>query len=287
MNEVVTWPELFMQSILSLGERILSTLPSIFGAIAILLIGWLFAKLLASLAKKILQLVKIDELAKKIKADELIERAGIKKSASEIIAKFLYWIVLLLVFVTAADTLGWNAVTYEISKLITWLPSLLAALVFFIVGLYLAGFIKDIIQGTTASLGIGAGRIIGSVVYYLLGIMVTITSLGQAGLDTTVLESNLILILGSILLAAAISYGWASREVLANIISTSFGKDSIKVGDLVTINGYSGQLIEINKVNIVLLQKDGTKVVIPSQALISNSFLIHPTENKSEPENKD
>ena len=275
MNEILSWSQLLMDSFRSFGNKFMGAIPGIIGALLIFLIGWLIAKLLASVVKQLLKILKVDALADRIKATEMLEKANIDKKPSELISKFVYWILMLLVVITAADTVGWTAVTQEISKLIDWLPSLLAAIVFFIVGMYLAGFVRDILQGATASLGIATGKLVSLFVYYLLAVVVTITALDQAGLDTSVLQSNLLLIIGSILLAAAISYGWASRNILGNLISTTFGKRTIKPGDHITFNGQRGKVVEITSINVIMQMDDQSKLVIPSSMLINEPYTIH------------
>jgi small-conductance mechanosensitive channel len=264
-----------MESLKSFGSKFMGAIPGILAAMVILLFGWFFARLVSAGFKQVLKLLKIDALAEHINANEILEKANITRKPSELIAKFLYWILMLLVVITAADTVGWTAVTQEIAKLIDWLPSLLAAIVFFIVGMYLASFVRDVIQGATASLGIGTGRLVSLAVFYILAIVVTITSLDQAGLDTTVLQSNLLLILGSILLAGSISYGWASKNILANLLATTFGRRTIKIGHRITFEGKSGEVIEINNMNIIVRQADNSKLVIPSSALINQPYIIH------------
>ncbi|NND34963.1 MAG: mechanosensitive ion channel [Saprospiraceae bacterium] len=275
MNEIVSWSQLFMESLQSFGSRFMGAVPGILAAFFILLVGWLIAKLMSSAVKQLLKLLKIDAFADRIKANELLERANITRKPSELIARFIYWLLMLLVIMTAADTVGWTAVTQEISKLIAWLPSLLAAIVFFIVGMYLAGFVRDIIRGATASLGIGTGRLVSQFIFYLLAVVVTITSLDQGGLDTSVLQSNLLLIIGSILLAAAISYGWASREILTNLLSTTFGKRTIKVGQKINFNGNKGEVINISSINVILRLEDNSKLVVPASQLINQPYIIY------------
>lgn len=275
MDNLISWTELFRDSLLTFGSKFMGALPKILGAVAIIIIGWIIARIIRGSAKKILKLLNVDALANKIKADELLQKANISKTPSEIIGQFLYWIVILLVIITASDALGWNAVTEEIGKLISWMPSLLSAIIFFIVGMYLAGFVRDIITGATGSLGISTGRIVSVVVYYVLAIIVSITALDQAGIDTTVLQSNLILILGSIMLAAAISYGWASRDILSNILATTFGKRTIKVNQVISFEGKKGTVVAINSTNFVLELEDHSKLVIPSSKLLNSTFTIH------------
>ena len=46
----------------------------------------------------------------------------------------------------------------------------------------------------------------------------------QAGIETSLLESSFNLIIGGLVLAFAIGYGFASRDVLTNILSNFYSK---------------------------------------------------------------
>ena len=63
------------------------------------------------------------------------------------------------------------------------------------------------------------GKIISGFVFYFLVVIITITALDQIGIDTSIITSNVVLILGAILLAASISYGIASKTILSNMLA--------------------------------------------------------------------
>lgn len=274
MEELSTWSSILLETFKTFSQNIATALPVIFGAIMILLIGWMAAKAIAYLVRKLLRLVKIDDLAEKVHIDRMLAKAGIKKEASSIISRFIYWIVLLLVIITASETLGWDILSNEVSKLVGWLPSLFTALVFFMVGMYLANFVKDIIRGATVSLGIQGGSVLSAVVFYLLVIMITLSALKQAGVDTSLLSSNLLLIIAGVLLASALSYGLASRDILANLLASLYGKRTLKKGQVIAYDDLVGTIQDINSINIVLINEQGQRVVIPSNELINHRFTI-------------
>ncbi len=248
--------------------------PAIIGAILILILGWLIAKLFQSITRQVLKLLKINQLAERIKATDMLEKANIQTSPVDLIAKFVYWLLLLLVVITASDTLGWSTVSNEISKLVEYLPSLVAAILFFIVGIYVASFVRDVIKGTTTSLGISVGMTLSNVVYYILLVLISLTALDQAGIDTQILHSNSLLILGTVLITAAISYGLASKDMLANILGSYVGKRSFKIGQTIEMDGVKGEILEINSVNLVIQTQGNTKVVIPTNKLMTNKVTI-------------
>lgn len=274
MQELTTWTELFFNSLQAFGHTLAAAVPKILGAILILLLGWLFAKLVSNGIARLLNVLKFDSLSEKLKATEFLERANVNLTPSKFIGKFVYWILLLLVIISAADALGWDTVSTEISKLLSFLPNLLIAIIFFVVGTYIASFIRDFIKGTTSSMGISAGKIISNVVFYFLFIIVTLTSLEQAGVDTSIISANLSLILGAILLSAGISYGFASRDVLSNILASFFSKSNFQVGQTIEIEGEKGKIISTNNISVTLLNVQNEKIVIPAHQLINNRVKI-------------
>jgi len=274
MEELSHTSEVLLESFKSFGQQFSAALPSVIGAVLILLIGWIVAKIVSGVIGRILKVVKFEKLADKVGVNGMLEKSNIKMDAGGLICKFIYWIMMLLVIITASDALGWNAVSREISKLIGYMPQLLAAIVFFIIGVYIATFVKDLILGATRSLGISAGKVIGSFVFYMLIILVTLTALDQAGVKTDIITSNLLIILGSIMLAAGISYGFASRDVLSNILGSYFSRRTYSVGQTIDIDGNRGKILTISNVAVTLQLSDNEQLVIPSAQLINKQVKI-------------
>lgn len=274
MEELTNWSQLFFDSLRSFGQSFMMAMPRVLGAILIVFLGWLFARVLSSGVKKLLKTVKFDHLADRINAGSWLEKANINLAPSVLIGKFIYWVLLLLVIITAADTLGWTAISLEISKLLGYLPNLLAAVIFFVIGIYIATFVKDVIRGATKTLGISTGRIISSFVFYLLFLLITLTALDQAGIDTTIITSNLLLIIGSIMAAAAISYGLASRDVLANILAAFFSRKTFRKGQIIEIDGQRGKIVEVTNVAVILKLNEEEQLVVPSHQLITKQIKI-------------
>ncbi len=281
MKNIATWGELFYDSIKAIGVKLGETLPGIIGAILILLFGWLIAKLIARIFTRICTALHFDDFAAKIKADELLEKANIKLTPSQLIGKFVYWILILMVIITVSDTMGWESVSNEISRLIQFLPKLFIAILFFVVGTFIASFIRDIIRGATASIGVGGGKFISSFVFYFFMMIVTLTSLEQAGMPTTIITSNLLLILGTIFLAAAISYGIASKDVLSNILASFFSRKTFGIGQTIEIDGVKGTIVDMSNISVTIEDFKGDKIVIPTQDLINNKVIIF--KNNSRP----
>lgn len=265
----------FVDSLKNMWTAIENVVPSVLGAIMFLLLGWLFARIISAAVVRLLQAVNFDTFAERIKIKEFLSRANVNISASEIIGKFIRGLVILLAFVAACDQLGLTVVSEKLGELIDYLPDLFVAVVIFLIGVYIATFIRDLIRGATASLGMSAGKVVSNLVFYFLFIMVALTALEQAGIDTTVITSNMLIIMGSILAAAAISYGFASRHVLSNILAGYAGRNTFKKGQTIEIDGIKGEIIDITSTSVILETATAGKMVIPNHDLLTQKVKIH------------
>lgn len=274
MEELTDSKDLFVELFNTFGVKFMSALPSVLGALGLVLFGWFIAKLAGKAITKFAEKMKVNALAEKAEVNGFLETANITSTPAQILGKIMKWLILLITGLMVADTLNLNILSQEIGNLIGYLPKLFLALIFFIVGTYIAGFVRDFIRAATSSLGISTGRMVSSFVYYLLLIMVTLTALRQGGMDTTIITSNLFLIMGAILLAGAISYGFASREVLENILATFYSRKTFQIGQVIEVDGEEGEIVAVSTINVTLKKENGDMVVIPSQMLIKNKVKI-------------
>ncbi len=274
MDEITSASDFFIHSLQTFGQSIAAALPGIVSAIVIFILGWLFAKFVSWVVLRLLNRINFDSLAQKIEADKFLENANLKQTPSGLISKFIYWVLMLFVFITVSDMVGWHKVSEEIGKLLGYLPKIFFALVFFVIGIYIATFVRKIITGATASIGLSSGRIIGTVVFYFMMIIVTITSLDQAGMDTTMLSSNLLMIIGAILLAAAVSYSIASIDFVKNILAGFFTRKTFNVGQRIEVDNEIGNIKDINNLSVILEKDNGEEVMIPTKVLLNNKVRI-------------
>jgi hypothetical protein len=97
----------------------------------------------------------------------------------------------MLLFITsAANVLGWEMLTDGISAFMAYLPTLGISLIIFIIGVYIADLVKNMVYTAADSIGVSGAKAIANIVYYLLFIFIAITALNQAGINTEIITSN-------------------------------------------------------------------------------------------------
>lgn len=276
MNTIEQWEDMLFSSLTTFSQTISNVLPNVIGALLLLLIGWLIAKGVSIAIRKVLQSKAMARLTERLNRLSLLQRSDLSLDSVQIISQFVYWVILLIFFVAASETLGWTAVSRTLNNLINYLPALLSAIVIVLIGLYLAQTVRTIIRAALHSLKVGAAQLISSLAFYLLATMVVLTALEQAGVDTSIITANLTLIIGAIVGAFAISFAIASRRILENILASFYSRKSFSVGDKIRLgplggtplNAVEGVITRIDSVSVVVQTKEA-EVVLPAQILVS------------------
>ncbi|GAB4376674.1 MAG: hypothetical protein Kow0075_04010 [Salibacteraceae bacterium] len=273
MKTVSKWTELALNSLQALGETLMGAIPNILGALILLLLGWLLAKGAAKLTQRLLKKTNIDRWTEKLSGSEAFQKNKIKIDTAKVISGFVYWLIILVFFITASDTLGWKSVSKEIGTLVRYLPQLLSAIVIFVIGMYIANFVRQALLATFTSLGVTGSKLLSDLAFYVILILLSVTAMNQAGINTQILTNNISIILGSVLFAFALAFGLGAKDLLHNMLSGLYSRRSFDVGDRIRIDGNEGVIESIDNVHVVLGTDKG-KLVIPAGEFVKKNVEI-------------
>ena len=273
MDKVTEWSDLTLKSLTVIGEKITTALPNIVGAIVILIIGWLITKVIIYLLKKILKFVRVDKLTEKLNELKIFGDSKIKFSVTKVTTVFVKWIMMLVFLIIASDIMSWEIVSKEIGNLLRYLPRLFSAIALFMVGIYIAKFVKKAILGFYDSFDLAGSKIISTLAFYIIAIIITITALNQAGIDTTVITNNVTIILGAFLLAIAIGFGLGSKEIIGDLLRTFYTRKNFEAGDRIKIDDLEGTVEAIDNICLTLSTVNG-KVIIPIKDIVESRVEI-------------
>jgi hypothetical protein len=246
---------------------------NLIGAALILLIGWGVAKMVAAVTKKMLEQVGADKIGDKLNEIDAIKGLKLEIKLSSIISKFLYYFILIFMLRPAADTLGVPSISDMVKLLVDFIPKLISSALMLSAGVFLADALKNFVVTLCKSFNIAAGKLIGTAIFFFLLIIFVIQSIAQVGINTSLLESSFNLLVGGIIFAFAIGYGFASKEILLNIISSFYSKNRYKEGQIIEIDGIKGEIIAMDNTTITLRTED-SKTIFPLQVMQSKTVIV-------------
>lgn len=174
--------------------NVVEFVPKLIGFLLILVIGIFVAKAIAKAIAKILE---------KVGFDKAVERGGVKQAlekskfdASDIVAKLVYYTLLLFVLQLAFSVFGPNPVSELIASVIAFLPRLIVAIIIIVVAAAIAAAVKTLIEGTLG--GLSYGKVLANIAsIFILGLGV-IAALEQIGVATAITTPILITVLATV-----------------------------------------------------------------------------------------
>ena len=181
-------------AVTDLVRAVLLFLPKALGFIAILVVGWLLARVLRTVVDKVLERVGFDRA---------VERGGIRAAlarsrydASDLVAKLVYYAVLLFTLQLAFGIWGPNPVSDLIKGVVAWLPKAFVAILIVVVAAAIASAVRDIVGNALS--GLSYGRLLANVAAWFIVGLGVIAALNQIGVATTVTTPILIAVLATI-----------------------------------------------------------------------------------------
>jgi hypothetical protein len=175
-------------------DTVATFVPKLVAFLLILIIGWIIAKVLAK---------AIDAVLERVGFDRAVERGGVKKAlaqskydASDIVARLVYYALILFVLQAAFGVFGPNPISDLLTRVIAFLPSLIVAIVIVVVVAAIAAAVRELITNTLG--GLSYGEVLANIAsVFILGLGV-IAALNQVGVATTVTTPILIAVLATV-----------------------------------------------------------------------------------------
>lgn len=184
----------FGQGISNAWSTIATFVPRLLAFLVILFIGWLIAKALAKLVDKVLERVGFDRVVARGGIDRMMSRS--KYDASDIIAKLVYYAVLLIALQMAFGVFGPNPVSDMLTGIVAFLPRAVVAIVIVVVAGAVAKAVRDMVTGALG--GLSYGNVMGTIASVFIWGLGIIAALNQIGVATTVTLPVLITVLATL-----------------------------------------------------------------------------------------
>jgi len=204
--------------------RIAVFLPNLFFAIAIILLGWVVCNVIKRVVTRLLKLCQFDLVAERAGIKQILDRGGIRQSASDILGLLVFWFLFLIAIVTTLETLNLSGATDTLHTIYLYIPKIVAALVTLILGLYFANFLETVTRTSCANAGLEQSVSIGRAAYMATAIFVVAGIFEILDIASEIVIWAFILVFGAVCLALALAFGMGGREVAGRLLERWFEK---------------------------------------------------------------
>ena len=256
--DVDAWREVLVNSLAELGTTVAGFLPNLVATLVILVVGWLLSRLVQVIVQRVMNQVGFDRASARLRVTDTLAEAGIESSPSRILARLVFWVLMLTFLLSAVETLGLTAVTATIDRLISFLPNVIAAGLILVLGLMLARLVRNLVGSTAAAAGVGQGQRLGALAQGTVSLVVGVVALEQLGIQTEVVVTMLTAVVLALGVSLGVAFALGARPVIGHILAGHFLRQSLAAGGSVEIGGRRGVVERVGPTDTLLRNDDGT-----------------------------
>lgn len=273
------WDQAFWTETIDELQSSLSTwLPAVLGALLLLLVGWLVARISQAVVVRLLRRLGLDRLADRTGIARGLTTIGVQSTLSYLLARITYWLFLIFFILLALGALGLtDVVTSALNSFFAFLPRLVAATVIFLVGAFIARIVGDAITAMTLQSNIPSGRALGQAVRYSLLLVVVILALDELGVQTTILTTIIIVTVAAVAFGLTLAFGLGNRQLAQGIMAGFHAREEFNPGQTLTVGDHTGRLVRIGATKTLLETSEG-QISLPNVVLLNEVVRLRPED---------
>ncbi len=217
---------LFWEPVLGIWEKMVGLIPHLMAAIVIILIGFFASRVIASACEHIFKRLKLDSWTSRVGLNEVMARIGLGKSPTLFVSALVYWFIMVVFIVSAANVLNLDFLSKVLEIFIlNFLPKVIAAIIIGFAGLLLARFMENTVYNSAMANNLKGGKSFAKIINFVILVFTGILAIEQLGLDMKIIRSSINILMASLGLAFAIAVGLGAKDIARDLLYSMFSEN--------------------------------------------------------------
>ena len=203
-------------------------LPRLVGFLAIVLIGYIVAKIVEGIVTRVSTRAGLDGLLARGAGGSFVMR--VIRSPSRLLGTLTFWAIFLGALSIAVDVLGIAALEDLVHAVWAYIPNILAAVLIFVVAGLIATAIVELVDRTMGDTP--TGGIVKAVAPVLVMAIAVFMILDQLEIAPTIVTITYAALVGAVALGMALAFGLGGRDVAGRILESAYVKGQAATEDV-------------------------------------------------------
>ena len=216
--------ETFQEPLQAMWATTIAFVPNIFAAVVILLVGWIFARIVRFGIQRALRAVKLDVVSEKAGIDAALKQANLEAQPSAVIAKLFYWIVMVLALVMAVNALNLTVATELLNQLLLYLPNVIAAVFVLVLGFFFGNLVRGIVQTALGGTDTVNPEFAGKAAQFAVILFAVAASLEQLRIATTLITNAFTVVFAALAFGFALAFGLGCKDLAKKWVQSRLKK---------------------------------------------------------------
>jgi len=218
MEKIMEQVDIFTESLSGFWSQLSSFVPQLIAALLLLFVGWLLAKIARTGVRRLLTTLKFDKITEKSGLEAFMQHAELELSLAGVIGNLVYWLIILVMIVTVANSLGLQMVADLFNKVVLYIPNVIVAILVLVFGTILARFINRLVFAWLSNMEFEGALTVSTFSEYAMMVFVFFIAMEQLQIANELLTAAFIIAFGAVGLAFAIAFGLGARDWATRVI---------------------------------------------------------------------
>lgn len=198
----------------NLLESAVEYTPRILAALLLLIIGFIVARIISKLMGRFINAIEENATVKNVAKKLDITVVNI----SDLVAMLTRWAVLLIFVIAAIDALGVAVLTDTFNEILAFLPNIFAAALILAVSILMGNVVFNIVRESAKKAKIKSHAFLAGAARVAVLVFGIPLALAQLGLDLTIINNNITVVVAGIMLALAVAFGLGAKDTAGKIV---------------------------------------------------------------------
>jgi hypothetical protein len=258
--------EMIVSMVSDVASGIVAFAPKLAGALLVLFVGWLIARLVQFIFERSVR-VALDALLERTGIAQTLERTNMTTTPSAILGRVLFWLIMIMFIMGASEIVGLTAVTNAIRQILSYIPTLISAAIVLAAGIFLARFAGNVVTSGGIAAGLSYARGLGAVARVSIFVLVGVVTVQQLGIDTQILVTVITVMVAALAFGMGLAFALGARNVVGGILAGHYVRQTLAEGTEVEVAGQRGVVEEIGPINTLI--REGERACrIPNSRMI-------------------
>lgn len=206
------WFDALANSFYELWLRVAGFLPSLIGALVVIIVGIIVAAALEKLVERIVFYLKIDNILRQVGLESFMHRGTMKLNSGVFLGRIFYWFFLLVFFLAASDILGFSSLSGFIQDVLSYIPRVIVASLILLASFVVAKFVKHLVRTSIMGAKLHAAKTLGSIAWWGIVIFGFSAALSQLGVAVAIINTLITGLVAMLAIAGGLAFGLGGKD---------------------------------------------------------------------------
>ena len=215
---IQNWTDVLVSSLQNLWMQMVNWLPSFIGAALVFLVGLIVAAGLASLAEKLISVMRLDSLLRKLGLEEYSKRANIELNSGHFVGEIVYWFLVLAFLLASSDILGFFALSSFLRDVLLYIPNLVIAVLIMVSAVVVGNLARHLVRASVLGARLHAAKFLGSAAWWSVVVFGMLAALVQLGIAVSIINTVITGLIAMLALAGGLAFGLGGKDYAAHLL---------------------------------------------------------------------